>query len=257
MNIHSTAIIDSSAEIDASVVIGPYTIVKANTTIGSDTVINSHVEIGPNTKIGRNCEIHANAVVGGDPQDKKFQKQNKSFLEIGDFNVIRECATLNRGTDEGSYTRVGSNCLFMAYSHVAHNCEVGSNVIMANSVALAGHVVVDDHAIIGGLSGVHQFCRIGRLAIVGGCSKVVQDIPPFMMSDGNPTVVCGINSIGLKRNKISYDQIKKIKTIYQILFRKKRNLSHAINEIQELNLNSEMIDELIKFIQSSDRGIGY
>ncbi len=258
MSIHSTAVIHKDTDIDSSVEIGPYAVVHAHVKIGSGTTIGSHAVIGPNTTIGTHCEIYAHAAVGGDSQDKKFNKSEDTFLEIGNYNVIREFATLNRGTEKGSVTKLGDYCWMMTGAHVAHNCVVGNHVVMANSVALAGHVEVEDSVIIGGLTGVHQFCRIGRLSIIGGCSKVVQNVPPFMMSDGNPATVRSLNAIGLKRNQFNHTQISHIKKAHLILFRKDMNLSHAIEELQQEEFSqTPEIQELIRFIQTSERGIGF
>lgn len=257
MAIHSTAIIDATSNLDSSVEVGPYAVILGNVNIGPNTIIGPHAVIGPNTTIGSNNQIYFHAAVGGDPQDKKFNQNNQTYLEIGNDNVIREFATLNRATEEGGVTRFGNNGLMMAYSHVAHNCEVGHNVIMANSVALAGHVVVGNNAIIGGLTGVHQFCKIGKFSIIGGCSKVVQDVPPYVVSDGNPSIVRGINSIGLKRNSFDRKLILDIKKAYQILFRDHKNLSLGVCELEKSDLSSQVIEDFVSFIQASERGIGF
>src|SRR3989338_5546487 len=178
MQIHPTAIVSKKAKLAADIIVGPYSIISDTVTIGSGTKIGSHCVIDGNTRIGRDCEIFTGAVVGSRPQDLKY-KGETVFLEIGDGNIIREYCTFNPGTEEGGKTTVGNDNLFMAYAHIAHDCIVGNNCVIANNGTLAGHVVIEDMAVVGGLVAIHQFVRVGTLSIIGGCSKVVQDIPPY------------------------------------------------------------------------------
>jgi UDP-N-acetylglucosamine acyltransferase len=206
------------------------------------------------TTIGKKCRIFTGAVVGSIPQDLKF-KDEKSFLKIGDNNIIREYTTLNLGTGEGGLTQVGNNNLLMAYSHVAHDCTIGNDCIIANCGTLAGHVTIGDRAVVGGLVAIHQFVRMGKLSIVGGCSKVVQDIPPFSTCDGHPTKVYGVNLIGLKRAELSEESIDGLKKAFKILFRLGLTISHAIERVQKEIPPSPEITHLVQFIQTSERGI--
>jgi UDP-N-acetylglucosamine acyltransferase len=214
----------------------------------------SHVVIEGHTTIGSGCNIFPFACLGGATQDLKY-KGDITFVEIGDNTTIRENVTVNSGTNEGEVTRVGSRCLLMAYSHVAHACRLGDEVIMANCATLAGDVQVDDQAILGGLCAVHQFTRIGRMCIVGGCTKVSQDCPPFMMIDGNPAATRGLNSIGLKRRGVDEKARKLLKEAYRFLYRKNLSTSQALAVMKERLERCEEVDDLMKFIEKSERGI--
>ncbi len=251
--IHSTAIISPEVIIGENVEIGPYTVIEGNVKIGNNCKIGPHVHICGYTEIGENCKIFKGAVVGSIPQDLKY-KGEKTFLKIGNNNIIREFVTINPGTFEGEYTIIGNNNLLMAYSHIAHNCIVGNNVIIANSGTLAGHVVVDDYAIIGGIVGIHQFCKIGKHSIIGGCSKVTKDIIPFIMANGQPAKPYGLNKVGLKRRNFSKEKIELLEKVYKIIFRSGLNVSEAISELEKIN-NCEEVKEVINFIKNSERGI--
>ncbi|MFH1440837.1 MAG: acyl-ACP--UDP-N-acetylglucosamine O-acyltransferase [Candidatus Omnitrophota bacterium] len=254
MNIHNSAIVSKKAKLADDCVVGPYAIIADNVTIGPGCKIGASCVIEGNTTIGKNCEIFTGAIIGSRPQDLKF-KGEKSSLEIGDNNIIREYCTFNPGTEEGSKTFIGNNNLFMAYSHVAHDCKVGENCIIANNGTLAGHVTIEDKAVIGGLVAVHQFVRVGMLSIIGGCSKVVQDIPPFSTCDGHPARVYGLNLIGLKRNNISRESIKQLNHINMILFNSGLSARHAIEKAeQEKNLLAES-QYLLEFMKNSKRGV--
>lgn len=253
-SIHPTTVIDPSAEIAWDVEVGPYSIIGPGVRIFRGTKIGPHVNLFQDTTIGEDCKIYFGASIGTDPQDLKYRGE-RTFAEIGDRTVIREHVTINRGTTEGSVTRVGEDSFLMAYSHVAHNCFVGDRVIIANAGTLAGHVEIEDGAIIGGVVGIHQFCRIGTLSIIGGCSKVVQDVPPYSMVDGNPGKVRSINTIGLKRNGVSPALQADIKKAYKLLFRSKRNLSRAVEEVRRVIPPSPEVQHLIDFILGSERGI--
>ena len=252
--IHPTAIIESGAELDYGVEVGPYSLIKKNVKIGAGTKVNERVTIDGWTTIGKDCELFTGAVVGSVTQDKKY-KGDKSFLRIGNGNKIREYVTINPGTDEGTETVIGDNNLLMAYSHVAHDCILHNNITLANVATLAGHVVIEDRVIIGGLSAVHQFVRLGTLAIVGGCSKVVQDIPPFMMTDGHPAKAYGINSVGLDRAQIPKEEKPELKKAFKIVFKSGLSLRNIIKQIEETLPKTPTILTLLNFLSNSERGI--
>lgn len=253
--IHPTALVDQTVELAEGVTVGPYSIIQGRVKIGPDTHIGPHVVIRDFTTIGSKCEIFQFAVIGEIPQDLKFQGE-ETHLVIGDGNTIREFATLHRGTaDGGGITRVGHGNLFMAYTHVAHDCQVGNGVIMSNNATLGGHITVGDHANLGGLSAVHQFCRIGRLSMIGGCSKVVQDVPPFMIADGNPAETRTINKVGLERNGVSEEAQNALRQAYKILFREGLTIPNALAKIEGELAALPEIEHLVQFIRASERGI--
>jgi len=251
--IHPTAIISPEVEIGDNVEIGPYAIIEGKVKIGDNCKIFPSVHIQGYTEIGENTKIFTGAIIGSIPQDLKY-KGDITYLKIGKNNTIREYVTINPGTSSGEETIIGDNNLIMAYAHIAHNCKIGNNVIIANSGTLAGHVEIDDYAIIGGLVGIHQFCRIGKHSIIGGCSKVVMDIIPFIMADGHPARPYGINVIGLKRRNFSDEKIKILNSVYRIIFKSGLNTSQALKKLEEMN-DCEEIKEIIEFIKSSQRGI--
>jgi len=254
MLIHPSAIVSPKAKIAPGVTVGPFSIISDAVTIGANTKIGAHCVIEGNTAIGANCEIFTGAVVGSRPQDLKF-KDEKVFLEIGDNNIIREYCTLNPGTGEGAKTVVGNDNLLMAYSHVAHDCRVGNGCVLANNSTLAGHVSIEDKAVIGGIVAIHQFVRIGMLAIIGGCSKVVQDIPPFSTCDGHPARVYGLNLIGLRRKGMNHDAIKKIDQAFRLIFNSGLSIKHAIERVEKEIEKTEEIIYLVNFVKSSERGL--
>jgi UDP-N-acetylglucosamine acyltransferase len=253
--IHPTAIIDPSARIGAGVEIGPYSIIGADANIGADSIIGPHVTIDPYVTIGPQCHIFQYASIGAVPQDVKF-KGEKTFVNIGRGTIIREFVTINRGTGfGGGLTEIGEGSFLMAYTHVAHDCKIGKNVIMANNATLAGHISIGDHAIIGGLVAIHQFVRVGEHAFIGGKSAVVKDIPPFMIVSGDRARLHGLNSVGLKRYGFSTDARLALKKAYRILFRIGLTLNEAIERVgAEVEQIPEVI-QLIDFIKSSQRGI--
>jgi UDP-N-acetylglucosamine acyltransferase len=251
--IHSTAVISPDAEIGNNVQIGPYTVIEQNVVLGPDCWVGPHAHIYGFTRIGEKNRIFTAAVIGSPPQDLKY-KGEKTYLEIGDNNTIREFVTVNPGTSAGDKTIIGNNNLIMAYSHIAHNCEIGSNVIIANAGTLAGHVKIEDFAILGGLTGVHQFCSVGKYSITGGCSKITKDIVPFVMADGHPAVVCGINKVGLRRKNFGPDKIALIEKAYKILFRQGLNVSKAVTELKKIP-ECEEINSILNFVKTSRRGI--
>lgn len=254
MKIHPTAIVSKKAKLADSVSVGPYSIIGDKVTIGQATRIGAHCVIDGQTSIGSHCEIFTGAVVGSRPQDLKY-KGDDSSLEIGDGNIIREYCTFNPATEAKGKTAVGNNNLFMAYAHVAHDCLVGNNCVIANNGTLAGHVTVEDKAVIGGLVAIHQFVRIGTLSIVGGCSKVVQDIPPYSTCDGHPARVYGLNLVGLRRNKFSKAAIEQLDKAYKMLFNTGLTRKHSLERIEKEIPATAEISYLINFIKNSERGI--
>jgi len=254
--IHPTAIVSKKAKLADGSRVGPYSIIGDNVVIGLSTKVGAHCVIEGNTTIGRSCEIFTGAVIGSKPQDLKY-KDEKSFLELGDNNVIREYCTFNPGTQEGSKTVVGNNNLFMAYSHIAHDCIVSNNCIIANNGTLAGHVTIEDKAVVGGLVAIHQFVKVGRLSIIGGCSKVVQDIPPYSTCDGHPALVYGLNLVGLRRNNISKDSIQELNRAFKLLFNTGLLIKHAIKKIEKEIKQTPEVIYLINFIKSSQRGLSH
>lgn len=252
--IHPTALISKRAKLADDIMVGPYVVIGDSVVIGPQTKIGAFCVIEGNTVIGRACEIFTGAIIGSRPQDLKY-KGAKSFLQIGDENIIREYCTFNPGTDEGGKTIVGNKNLFMAYSHIAHDCIIGNNCIIANNGTLAGHVSVEDQAVIGGLVAVHQFVRIGTLSIIGGCSKVVQDIPPYSTCDGHPARVYGLNLVGLRRHNIAKDAIDELNRAFKILFNLGLSVKHALEKIDKELRHTQEIAYLVNFIKNSQRGI--
>lgn len=253
--IHSTAIIHPGSQIDEGVEIGPYAVIGEHVRIGSGTTVGPHAVIEGWTEIGRDNRIFQFASVGAVPQDLKFHGE-KSFLRIGDRNTIREFVTMHRGTEDGGgETVVGNDNLFMAYSHVAHDCIVGNHVILANAGTLAGHVTVDDHAIIGGLSGVHQFTRIGCHVMIGGGSVVVQDIVPYTIAQGNRAKPVSLNLVGLKRRGFSDEVLRSLKKAFRLIFRSGQRLEDALDQIAADLEPCDEVDTFVEFIKNSQRGI--
>lgn len=253
--IHSTAIIDSNAKLHPSVKVGAYSVIGSDVEIGEGCEIKQHVVIEGPTKIGSNCRIFPFASIGMEPQDKKFGGE-KALLIIGDNNTIRESVTINRGTDGGGgKTVVGSNNWIMAYCHIAHDCIIGDDVIMANCATLGGHVEVGDNAVLGGLTAVHQFCKIGPYAMTGGQSMVAQDVTPYTVVFGNRAKVSGINMTGLERAGFSKDELKNIKKGYKLFFMRGLTKDKAVQELENEFPESEKLKVFIDFIKSSERGI--
>jgi len=249
------SIISKKATIGRNVSIGPYCIIEDNVIIGDNTNIGSHTVIKEYTEIGQNCNIFSHCVIGEVPQDKKYNGE-KSHLIIGDNNTIREFCTLNRGTVESGLTQVGDNCLFMAYVHIAHDCILQNDIILANGVQLGGHVNIGNYGIIGGMTPVHQFCRIGTHAFVGGGLRVVQDVPPYIIANGEPLKFSGINILGLRRRNFSSNQRNDIKKVYKLIYNSNFNLSQAIDKIENsFDCNDNSIKDIIKFIKASSRGL--
>ena len=256
VEIHKTAIVHPGARLAPGVSIGAYSVIEEHVSIGENTKVGHFCVFQGNTTIGKHCQFFTGAVIGSVPQDKKFDSNGNVSLIIGDHNIFREYVTVNPGTIEGGgKTILGNNNLLMAYSHVAHDCIIANNCVMANNGTLAGHVTIEDGAVVGGLSAVHQFVRLGRLSIVGGCSKVVQDIPPFSMCDGHPAKVFGLNLIGLKRTKMSAETIKLLRKAFKVLFHSGLTKSHALEIVEEEIPPCPEVEHLIFFVKTSKRGI--
>lgn len=251
MNIHSTAIVSSQANLGADVSVGPYAVIEDDVELGDNCEIAAHAVIKRYTRIGARNRIFEHAVIGGEPQDVKF-KGERSSLHIGDDNLIREYCTLHRASGEEQITTVGSRNFFMVGVHIAHNCSIGDDNIFANEVALAGHIEVEDHVFLSNNVGAHQFVRMGRYAMVGGKSKIVQDVLPFFITDGNPATVRGVNGVGIRRAGFSAESRSALKSAYRILFRTKTPLQRAITELE--SFKDENVAHLLRFIRSSRRG---
>lgn len=253
--IHPTAIIHEGAQIAEGVEIGPYAIIGEHVSIGSGTTVGPHTVIEGWTEIGQDNRIFQFASIGAPPQDLKYRGE-KALLKIGDRNTVREFATLHRGTaDGGGETVIGNDNLFMAYSHVAHDCLLGNHVILANGATLAGHVAVDDFAILGGLCAVHQFTRIGAHVMISGGSMVTQDIPPFSIAQGDRAKTVGINQIGLKRRGFSEEAIRSIKQAYKLVFRSGLRTEEALEQIAAELSGYPEVEEFSEFIRKSARGV--
>lgn len=214
----------------------------------------SHVVIDGHTRLGPGCTVYPFACLGTRTQDLKY-RGGVTHVEIGARTTLREYVTVNAATSDGDYTRVGDDCLVMAYAHVAHDCMIGNQVIIANACALAGHIVIEDEVIVGGLCGVHQFVRLGRMCIIGGCSKVTQDVPPYMMADGHPLAVRGVNSVGLKRRGANDAVRRRLKEVYRILYRRDLTTSQAVETVQDEVDPGEEVRHILDFIAASERGI--
>lgn len=253
--IHPRAIVDPSARLAEDVEVGAFTIIGANVEIGTDCRIASHVVIDGPTRIGRNNRVYSFATLGGAPQDQKYRDE-PTLLEIGDGNRIREYCTLSRGTTHGNgITRVGDDNLIMAYCHVAHDCDVGNHTVFANGSSLAGHVLVDDHAILGGFTLIHQFCRIGAHSFCSMSSAVRRDVPPFMTVAGDPATPRGLNSEGLRRRGFSAERIQALKWAYRTLYRSGLSLADALARLTEAGSEDSDMSALADFIGNSNRGI--
>jgi UDP-N-acetylglucosamine acyltransferase len=246
--------IDSSAKIGKNVTISPFAVINADTQIGDNTWIGSHVTIMEGARIGKNCKIFPGAVISAIPQDLKFSGENTT-AEIGDNTTVREFVTINRGTKDRMKTSVGHNCLLMAYVHVAHDCVIGNNVIIANSVNLAGHVTIDDWAILEGLAAVQQFVHIGAHSFVTGGSLVRKNVPPFVKAAREPLAYAGVNSVGLRRRSFTNDSILQIEDIYRTIYVRGHNVSNALNIVEQEAPSSQEKELIINFIRSSKDGI--
>jgi UDP-N-acetylglucosamine acyltransferase len=252
--VHDTAVIDPTATIADDVVIGPYTVIGPNVRIGAGTEVGPHVHIVRDTTIGENCRIHHGAALGGDPQDLKYGGEYAELI-VGSNTVIREFVTLNRGTAAHGKTQIGSNCLLMAYAHVAHDCVLDDYVILANAVNMGGHVMIEDHVIVGGVTAIHQFVRIGRHAFVGGSAAVMKDVPPFVKAASNPLKLYGLNSLGLQRRGFSEETRMSLKRAYRLVFSSSLNIGQALAQARsELEVTPD-VEHFLSFIEASERGV--
>jgi UDP-N-acetylglucosamine acyltransferase len=252
--IHPSAIISADARIAADVEIGAFSIVGEGCTIGAGCVIAPRATLERNVILGANVKVGSGTILGGDPQDLKFQGEHTT-VEIGEGTTIREYTTINRGTTHSYKTTVGKNCFVMSYVHLAHDCQVGDGVILVNSVQLAGHVTVGERAIIAGQSAAHQFVKIGQYAFVGGCSRISQDVPPYVKAVGNPIKLYGLNSVGLQRNNFPEEVVRELKRAYRIFFRSELNVTQAKERAAtELKPFPEVL-ELLRFVEDSGRGV--
>jgi len=253
-NIHPTAIVADGAQIADDAIIGPYCTISSKAVIGSGTELISHVVIEGNTSLGKNNRVSPFAVLGGRTQDLKF-KGGEPGVKIGDNNTIREYVTINSATNDGDFTTIGSNCLIMAYAHIAHCCHIGNQVIIANACQIAGHVTIEDMATIEGLVGIVQFLRVGTMAFVGGMSKISKDMPPYMIAHGDPLEVRGFNKIGMERRGIDEAGRKAIKEAYRILYRQDAPVSMALDKIEAEVEQTPEIRHLLEFCRASEKGI--
>ena len=252
--IHPTAVIDPTAQIGENCEIGPYCVIGANVELGADCWLQHHVSLNGPSKVGRGNRFFPFSSIGQQTQDLKYAGE-PTYLSIGDGNTFREFVTVHRGSAPGSITRLGNGGNFLAYSHIAHDCIVGNNVIFSYNGTVAGHVEVGDHAVIGGLTAIHQFCRIGAYALTGGCSKIVQDVPPFMIADGNPAKVRSYNKVALERHGFSEETHRAIKEAYRLIYRSALNLQQAVEQIRSDLPETPEIAQLVAFVTSSPRGI--
>lgn len=252
--IHPTAIIDPSAELGEGVEVGPYAIIGPGVTIGDRTTIGPQVLVERDTAVGEECRISKGAVLGTDPQDLKYNGE-PTRLVVGDRTMIREFATLNRGTTASGITRVGSDCMLMAYVHVAHDCQIGDHVILSNAVNMAGHVTIQDWAIVGGMTPIHQFVRIGAHAFVGGGSRVAKDIPPYVKAAGSPVQLYGLNSVGLQRRGFSEEVRRELKRAYRLFFASTHNVAQALERAREELRAIPEVEVFLSFFESSERGV--
>ena len=254
VTVHPTAIVDPAAELGPGTMVGPYCMVAAGVSLGANCWLQHHVTLEGPLAAGKANKFYAYCSIGQQTQDLKYEGE-PTYLEIGNENTFREFVTVNRSTTGTGKTRIGNCGNFLAYSHIGHDCTVGDSVVFSNNGTLAGHVQIGDHAIMGGLTAVHQFCRVGRYAITGGCSKIVQDVPPFMIADGNPAKVRGINLVGLERSGFPPEKVKEIKEAFRLIYRSKLNTRQAIEAIRQELPASDEINQVLEFIEQSERGI--
>ena len=252
--VHATAIVDPTAHLDPGVVVGPYTVIEDDVVVAEGTRLESHVRLGRGTRLGRDNRISHGAVLGTEPQDVTYRNE-PTLLEVGDRNIIREYATLHRGTAHSGKTVLGSDCFIMAYAHVAHDCRIGNHVVLANSVNMAGHVTMEDWVVVGGLVPIHQFVRVGCHAMIGGGFRVPQDVCPYALLGGYPLKTVGLNVVGLRRRGFTSAQMGPLKAAFRILFQSELNTSHALERIQaDVELTAE-VTHLLDFVRASQRGI--
>ena len=251
--IHPTAIISPKAHLASDVEIGPFCVIRDGVELGAGCKLESHVTLAGPTKIGARNHFHAYCSIGAQSQDLKYDAE-PTYCEIGEGNTFREFCSVNRGTLPGTLTKIGSHNHFLSYVHIAHDCVVGNHVIFSNNGTLAGHVLVEDHVILGGFTAVHQFCRLGRHCITGGCTKVVQDVAPFMLVDGNPAKARGLNLVGLQRHGFSEEEIRALKDAYKTIYMRKLNRAQAIAELESIATDAAVL-HLAAFFKESQRGV--
>jgi UDP-N-acetylglucosamine acyltransferase len=252
--IHPTAIVSKDAQLDAEVEVGPFAIIGEGCVVAEGCVIAARATLERNVILASNVKVGSGSILGGDPQDLKY-KGERTTVEIGEGTTIREYSTINRGTSQSFKTTVGKQCFIMSYVHLAHDCHIGDGVILGNNVQLAGHVTIDDKAIVSGQSAAHQFVQIGRFSFVGGCSRISKDVPPYVKANGNPIRLYGLNKVGLQRNGISDDVQRELKRAYRLFFNSDLNLSQARERAEgELQRYPE-VEEFLSFLDRSDRGL--
>jgi UDP-N-acetylglucosamine acyltransferase len=252
--IHPTAIVSPDAQLGTGVEIGAFAIVGESCAVGDGSVVAPRATLDRNVTLGENVHIGSGSVLGGPPQDVKYRGEHTT-VEIGDGTVVREYSTINRGTTQSFKTSVGKNCFIMSYVHLGHDCHIGDGAVLVNGVQLAGHVTVDDRAIISGLTAVHQFVRIGKFSFIGGCSRVAQDVPPYTRAVGNPIKLYGLNSVGLRRNNFSDDVVRELKRAYRLFFRSELNLSQALQRAEAELQPIPEVQEFVRFVSETNRGV--
>ncbi len=252
--IHPTALVDPAAEVAADATIGPFAIVGPGVTLGAGVVIGPHATVERNTRLAAGVRIGQGSVIGGDPQDLKFRGE-ETWVEIGAGSVVREYSTINRGTAASGVTRVGRDCFLMSYVHLAHDCHLGDGVIIANGTQLAGHVTIEDRAILSGLCAVHQFVSIGSLCFIGGCTRVNQDIPPYVRAVGNPVELYGLNSVGLQRAGLPAESVSALKRLYRLFFNSDLNLTQAMDRARGELPPLPEVERFLEFVGKSQRGM--
>jgi UDP-N-acetylglucosamine acyltransferase len=254
-NIHPTAIIESGAQLGVDLTIGAYAFVGREVTLGDGTILHHHATVEGLTSVGRQCELYPFTCIGTKTQDLKY-KGGRPGTRIGDRNVFREYVSVHSATNDGEFTTIGNDNLLLAYCHVAHDCQIANHLIASNSVGLAGHVIVDDHVTLGAKCGVHQFCRIGAHVMVGAMSKVVQDVPPFLIADGNPAIARSINKIGLERHGFTPERLESVKHAFRLFYRAGLNRTQALDSMASHALaQTDEFTRFLKFVTSSDRGL--
>ncbi len=253
-DIHPSAIVSPKAELAADVTVGPFAIVGDGCVLESGCHVAAHAVLERNVKLAKNVKVGVGSVLGGDPQDLKF-KGEETTVEIGEGSTIREYATINRGTAQSHKTTVGRHCFIMSYVHLAHDCHVGDGVIISNATQLAGHVTVEEKAILSGVSAVHQFALIGRYSFIGGCSRVAKDVPPYVKAVGNPVKLYGLNTVGLQRNGFSEETIRELKRAYRLFFKSELNVSQARARAETELKQIPEVEEFLRFFERSDRGV--
>ena len=253
--IHPTAVIDSAAHLGADVEIGAFAYVGAGVTLGAGTRLHHHASVEGNTVLGERCEIFPYACIGGKTQDLKFKGGNPG-LRIGDRNVFREYVTVHGATNDGDFTRVGSDNVLLGACHIAHDCVIGNHTVMSNGAMIAGHVTVEDHVVIGGYGGIHQFCRLGAYAMLSATAKLVHDLPPYFIADGTPAEVRAINRVGLERNGFTTEQMDRVKQIHRILYREGLNRTQALEKLaSHAQAESEEFRRMLSFAKATERGL--